>query len=84
MAIVVKWAEDGHYLQDVRRGDLVIPAIVEWSRRQRKARRFESRRAFTDWAVENGVRRGPLEAGWWASLRFVRLVPRKRNASLQP
>jgi hypothetical protein len=78
MAIVVKWLHGGEYLVSVR------SATVQWSRMQRKAKRFASRSAFENYARTCGVRKGPFEAKWWSTLRYVRLVPGKRHASPQP
>lgn len=83
MAIVVKWDDDGEYLKDAEPDD-ALGSIILWTSRQRRAKRFENQACFRMWATSVGMLPKSERPSWWGSLRYFRLVPRKRYAPPQP
>lgn len=79
MAIVVKWRQDGAYLHCLYEENGA--PVWTWTKRQRKARRFESKEGAL--AILR-AHVGPILPDVVRFVRFVRLVPRKRHASPKP
>ena len=82
MAIVVKWRLDGAYLSDAVLSEGV--PYTRWTHKQAEAMRFANQAGFRAWALHRGLMMRSEAPGWWELLRYVRLVPRKRNASPKP